>query len=171
MQKKITSHLLKGLIISIIPMILNLVGSDSNANPPQWLPWVSMSVLILGIILSCILFSNQQNNEVTFGNTFAHGFKTGAVTTCLMIIFTIIFLAMHPELKQLALNSAREKMTRENKFSDAEVEQAVAIAGKSFMIVVISSIVIQYLIVSVIASLIGAAIAKKKPSSALAQQP
>lgn len=171
MQQKPASHLLKGLIISIIPMILNMVGTSSNANTSQWVPWASLTALIIGIVVSCIMFSNQQNNEVSFGNTFAHGFKTGAVATCLMIIFTIIFLAMHPELKQMALDSAREKMTKENKFADTEIEQAVAIAGKSFTIVVISSIVIQYLIVSVLASVIGAGLAKKKPASALPQQP
>ena len=168
-QQKVTSHIVKGLAIGLILVALSLLGSFNGAEQPGWSKWLSNIILFGGIVAGCIIYSNQMNNNVTFGNVFVHGFKLGAVITCVMIVFTISFLMLNPDIKQVAMNAAREEMEKQNKMSEEEIESAIKIIGKFFYVFAIGGIAVVYLFISVIAALLGAAVSKKNPQTPFQQ--
>src|SRR4029077_15698586 len=111
MEKKVTSHITKGLIISLILIVLDLIDGFANIRLANWYRWIPLLVLAASLIWACISYGSQNNNNVTFGNVFGHGFKTRVVITCIMVLFTILsFTIIFPETKDAALDQARKQM-------------------------------------------------------------
>lgn len=110
------------------------------------------------------------NNQVTFGNVFAHGFKMSAVIAVILIIWSVLsILVIFPEIKEKAIETARQQMEDGGKMSESQIDQALEITRKFFMVFVIGGALLGTLIIGAIASLIGAGIAKKKPVNPLDQ--
>jgi NADH:ubiquinone oxidoreductase subunit 6 (subunit J) len=102
--------------------------------------------------------------NVTFGNVFADGFKTSAAVTAIMIVFTIISLKLlFPEMIDKALEQAQANMSKQNNMSEEQIETAMTMTKKFFIPFAIGGALIIYLLIGAIASLIGAAAAKKNP--------
>jgi amino acid transporter len=136
----------------------------------QNLGYISYLVLFIGVIWSCINYGNQMNNSVTFGNVFAHGFKTSAVVTVISIIFTVIFFLIFPEIKDKVFEVAREEMDKQPQLTDDQRDMVIETTKKFFFPIAIGSILLMYLIIGLIASLIGAAMTKKNPPSPFENQ-
>lgn len=162
MEKKVTSPVMKGLLIALILIIIGFVGRYANLQFEPWFAWVSYGLLIGGIIISCITYSNQMDHNVTFGNVFANGFKTTAVVTCLTILFMVILMLAMPEMKEEMLENARTQAAK-GPATEEQVEQSMQIFNKMFWVFIIGGILLAYLFMGCIASLIGAAVAKKNP--------
>ena len=90
MEKQITSHIVKGAILGGISILFSIIIYVFNLYTTQWLSWLSYAILIGGIIYGNVLFANQNDNNVTFGNIFAHGFKTTAVIIVITVLYTIL---------------------------------------------------------------------------------
>jgi hypothetical protein len=163
METKVTSPVIKGLIISLILIIISVVSYATDQSDASWNKWASNIILFGGIIASCIIYANQQNNNVTFGNVFADGFKTGAVITCIVLIFTLVFVMLKPEIKEMAMQKAREAMEKRNT-AEADTENALQMVDKGFYVFMIAGIIVVDLIIAAVAALIGAAVAKKNPN-------
>lgn len=163
MENKVTSHIVKGLVISLILLVISLVAHFSDQSQSTWAKWTPNILLFAGIIWACIIYSNQRNNNVTFGNVFAHGFKVSAVVAVFSIIFSVIFLLLMPEVKDKAIEVARQQMEEAGQMSSAQIEQAMSLTDRLFYVFLIGGILVLYLIIGCIAALIGAAIAKKNP--------
>ena len=163
-EKKITSHLIKGLIIGLILIVISIVaqftGLKRDSAPIQIL---STCILIGGLIWSCWYYGKQKDGFVTFGNVFGHGFKTTAVAAVIVIVFMIIFFLAFPEYKDEAMEEGRRKMEEQGKMSDEQIEQAISIGKRFFLPIAIGSILFFYALIGAVSSLIGAAITKKKP--------
>jgi hypothetical protein len=170
MEQKVTTPVVKGLIISLILIVLSLVAHYTDQSQSTWAKWLPMCILLGGIIYSCILFANQMDGNVTFGNVFANGFKTGAVITCLMVVFTVAFFLLDPSIKEQAMEAARTEMQKNDKMTDAEIEKSMSMVENFMYVGMIGGIIVIYLIISVIAALLGAAFAKKNPNPTPFQQ-
>lgn len=171
METKITTPAVKGTIIALLLIIFGLViyFTDQYANKSiQYLQYV---VLIGGIIWSCISYAKQLNGNVTFGNVFAHGFKTTAVVIVLIAIYTFIAMKfLFPDMAEKILTEARKSMEEKN-MSDEDISKALKLSRDYLMPFAIAGIILMFSIVGAISSLIGAAVAKKKPLDPFAQQP
>ena len=165
-EKKITSHLIKGLIIGLILIVISIVaqfaGLKRDSAPIQIL---STCILIGGIIWSCWYYGKQKDGFVTFGNVFGHGFKTTAVAAVIVVVFMIVFFLAFPEYKDEALEEGRRQMEEQGKMSDEQIDQAMSIGKRFFLPFAIGTIIFFYAVIGAISSLIGAAITKKKPLS------
>jgi hypothetical protein len=170
MENKVTSHLTKGLIISLVLIVISLIAQFTGNEQATWVSVVSYVLLFAGIIWACISYGKQMNNAVTFGNVFAHGFKTSAVIAVMVIIFTVIFFLIFPDIKDKAMVLAREKMEEQGNLSDDQIDTALNMTQKFFLPITIGSIMFVYLLVGLIASLIGAGITKKDPPTPFANQ-
>jgi amino acid transporter len=124
-----------------------------------------MCIYIAAIIWGVLLHGKEKDNAVTFGNLFAHGFKTAAVITCIMILYTVAFGYVFPELKEKMLEKAQEQMSSREGVTQAQIDAGMDMMKKSFMLFMILGLIFWYLLAGVIASLIGAAVAKKNPPS------
>jgi NADH:ubiquinone oxidoreductase subunit 6 (subunit J) len=169
METKVTTPVIKGVIISLILIVFSLALYFMGQSTNQGLSSLQYLIIVGGIIWGCINYSNQLHHNVTFGNVFAHGFKITAVITVIMIVYTIIALkVLFPDMVNTILDKTRESMAQKN-MSDEQTENAINLTKKFLVPFAIGGILIMFMIVGCISSLIGAAAAKKNPQGPFVQ--
>lgn len=168
-ETKIMSPQLKGLLIGLVIIVLGIAGYFSELAFSGWYNWAVNGVLLIAIIFACIHFANQKEGFVTFGNVFSHGFKVTVVATLILLVYTLLaFTVLFPEMKEKIFEMQQAEMEKQD--MDAEkLEQAMGFMKKFFMIFLVLGVIFGNLIFGCIASLIGAAVAKKKPLNPLDQ--
>ncbi|MEX6690048.1 DUF4199 domain-containing protein [Danxiaibacter flavus] len=173
MEKKVTTPVVKGIIITLILIVFGLVIYFTGNMQNKVLGSVQYAILCVGIIWACINYANQMDGYVTFGNIFAHGFKTTAVVIALLSVYTFLALKfIFPDMIDQALEQARKEMESKNQMSDEQIEKGLEIGRKYFVPFVIGGLVLFFAIIGAIGSAIGAAVAKKKPQDPFSvQQP
>jgi hypothetical protein len=162
MQQKVTSTTVKGFIIGLIMIVVSIIASFMELQANGYFQWVGYGIFLIGIILSINQYGKQINYNSTFGNYFAHGFKISALVTLMMIVFLVVFMTIFPEFKEKAMEEAKKGMAQKN-MSEEQMEQAINMTKKFFMVFLIGGALLGYLLFGAIASLIGAAITKKDP--------
>lgn len=166
METKVTTPVVKGVIITLILIVFGLVMYFAGQFENRALGSLQYVILVGGVIWGCIQYAQQMNGAVTFGNVFAHGFKTTAVVIVLLSIYTFItFKFIFPDIQEKIIESARQKMESENNLSDDQIQQALGMTRKFFIPFAIGGIIVLFGILGAIASLIGAAVAKKNPNA------
>ena len=164
MDNKITSHIVKGSILSGIVILMSIIVSVFNLYEVSWVNYITYAVMIGGLIYSCILFANENNNKVTFGNIFAHGFKTTSVIIVITVVYTFLSLKLlFPDMQDKILEISRKKMAENPQMTDDMIEQAISMTKKFFMPFAIGGTILGTGFMGAVASLIGAGIAKKNP--------
>ena len=172
MENKVTTPLVKGLIISLLLIVYSLIIILTGQITNKSLSYIQYIFLVAGVIIACTTFSKQMNSNVTFGNVFSHGFKTTAVIIIITIVFTLLsFKVLFPNMQDIIMRSAREDMERQGKMSDSDIDKAMGFATQYFITFAIAGIIFMFGIVGAISSLIGAAVAKKNPNNPFEQQP
>jgi hypothetical protein len=171
MEKKVTSPLVKALIISLLLAVLDIIAGFANFKYATWYRWVPAILLLVALIWACINYASQNNGNVTFGNTFAHGFKVSAVAACFSIIFVILSIYLiFPDTKDIVLEQSRKQMEEKGNLSEENINAALDITRKLFFPFAIGGALIGTIIIGTIGSLIGAAVAKKNPESSFENQ-
>ena len=168
MNNKKLSNLNAGLLLFLVMVVFTLIINMGGLQRNTQLSWISYLIIIGGIILIVIKYGKDMDNNVTFGNLFAYGFKTIAVTTILFIAFSLLFYMIFPEYKAQLLEISREnamqKATPDNR---EQLEKGIEMFQRFFWVAVIGGILISFAILGAIGSLIGAAIAKKEPNQGM----
>ncbi len=164
MEQKITSTTTKGIVISLVLIVFTLVTYFANIKANGPLQWVGYAFFIGGIIWSVNYFGKQSKYNCTFGNYFAHGFKVSAVVTVIMIIYLVLFIFLFPDFKENAISEARKSMLEKNNLTSDQIDQAIQMTRKFFMVFLIGGTLVAYLFFAAIAALIGAAVTKKEPN-------
>jgi hypothetical protein len=171
METKITTPVVKGIIITLILIVFGLIIYFTGQINNKVIGSIQYIFVVAGIIWACISYANQVNGNVTFGNVFAHGFKTTTVVIALMCVYTFLsFKFIFPEIQDKIIEQARENMESQSKMSDEQVSQALEMTRKFFIPFALGGIIIMFAIIGAISSLIGAAVAKKNPQSPFTQQ-
>jgi hypothetical protein len=172
METKITTPVIKGVIITLILIVYGLIIYFTNQIQNQVLSYLQYVIFLGGIIWSCVSYSKQMNANVTFGNVFAHGFKTSAVVTVLVAIYTVISMKfLFPEMVDKGMEIARQKMEASGKLSDSQIDQQLDFYKQHAVLLTLAGIIIFFAIVGLLSSLLGAAVAKKKPQGPFGNQP
>ncbi|HEY5462469.1 MAG TPA: DUF4199 domain-containing protein [Hanamia sp.] len=161
MEQKITSPATKGIVISLILIVLGLVTYFLDMSANKAMQWAGYIIFIAAIIWSVSSYGKQINYNSTFGNYFAHGFKVTAIVTLLMIIFTVIFIFLFPDIKEKGIETARKSMEAKGNMTSDQITQAISFTQKFFMVFVIGGTLVGYLFFGAVASLIGAGVTKK----------
>jgi len=159
-----------GATLSLILIVMSVVAYIAGVDQQTWYKWVSIIIFFGGIVYACMNYGKQLDGQVSFGNCFAYGFKTSAVITCFMLLFSVIFLLIFPEIKEKAMDAARKQMEERGGVTEDQIEAGIAFARKSFMLFLIVGVIFIYLIAGVIASLVGAGLTKKNPQSPFENQ-
>jgi NADH:ubiquinone oxidoreductase subunit 6 (subunit J) len=173
MEKKATTPIVKGVIITLLLIVFGLIIYFTNQIENTALSYFQYVILCVGIIWSCISYAKQMNGNVTFGNVFGHGFKTTAVIAALLAVYTFISVKfLFPDIVDKSLDIAKKKIEESNpNMSDEQMEQSLEVVRKFFVPFAIGGILLMYAIIGAISSLIGAAVAKKNPQGPFVQQP
>jgi hypothetical protein len=170
-ETKILSPQIKGIIISLIIIILGIAGYYSGLAFSGWYNWVVNGVMIVALIIACVHFANQKEGYVTFGKVFMHGFLTTIVITVILLVYTIIaFKVLFPDMQEKIFEMQTEALEKQGMDSE-KMEQAMNMMKKFFWPFMIMGIIFGNLIFGCIASLVGAAVAKKNKVNTLDQFP
>jgi NADH:ubiquinone oxidoreductase subunit 6 (subunit J) len=165
MEQKVTPVWMKALVICLISIVFTLVIYFAGQLQNRALGWVGNLIFFAGVIWSCIQYAKQMHANVTFGNVFAHGFKVSAAYAAIMAIYTIVAIKfIYPEIIDLSLDTARKEMEDRRKMTDEQITQALDITRRFFVVFGVAAVILFSAIVGAIASLIGAAVAKKNPN-------
>jgi len=171
MENKVTTPQVKGFVISLMLIIYGLIIYFADGMKHPELSYVQYAIFLAGIIWACTSYSKQMSANVSFGNLFAHGFKTTAVVTIIILIYTILaFKVLFPDMVDKSIEVTRQKMEAGGKASDSQIEQTVSMMKDHFTLFAVVGVIIGFAIMGAISSLIGAAIAKKKPQDPFGNQ-
>ena len=168
MEKKVTTHFTKGLIIGLIMVAIGLVFQVLDIYE-RWVQWATLGLYLIAIIWACVSYANDMEGNITFGKVFGHGFKTAAIVALIAIAAFAITYVIMPEIKDKAIEKAREEMVKNPKLTDEMIDQAIGITDKFFFIIGLASSLFTYAFMGLIGSLIGAGAAKKNPNSGMPQ--
>jgi hypothetical protein len=165
MEKQVTSHIVKGVILSTISIAIAVIVYVFNLYEMSALSYANYAIFLGGLIYGAILYANQNGNNVSFGNVFAHGFKTTAVVIVITTVYTFLAVKfLFPDMVDKTIEIARKKMSENPKMTDEMIEQAVAMTRKFFLPFAIGGTVIGTGILGAIGAAIGAGVAKKNPN-------
>lgn len=166
-QKPIT-HVMAGLIIGAIMIVFSLAIQFSGLDQTKGVPLIGYVIIIAGLILFINMYGKAMNNQVTFGNLFGYGFKATGILIIIMILFTLVFFLLFPDIKEKIFELTRKGMEDRN-MSEEQIEKGLGLWRKMFWVFTIGGILLVYAIVGAIGSLIGAAVTKKKPINPIDQ--
>jgi hypothetical protein len=168
MDNKVTSSVVKGLVISLALVVLSLIVMLAKMDQNRGIGGILIALYFGAIIWSGISYAKQMNGNVTFGGVFTHAFKTAAAVTAIMVVYTLISIKfISPETMEAALEQARNEMDNSN-ISDEQKETALNFTQKFLVPMAIGGTLLVYLITGVIAALISGAAAKKNPQDPFA---
>jgi ammonia channel protein AmtB len=169
-EQKIMSHFMKGVLISLVIIVLGIAGYIAGISMETWYSWTVNCLMFILIIAACIHYAKQKDGFVTFGNVFSHGFKTSAIIALIMVAYTLLsFNVIFPDMKTKALEVAQQRMESKGNMTDEQIETAMNFTKKYFLVFTVFAVMIFTLIFGLIASVIGAAAAKKKPVNPIDQ--
>ena len=158
------THIQYGLIISAIAILLSTLFYILHINTQKWTQWVGVVIMFVGVIISCIQYAKLSDGNVAFGNVFANGFKTTSIVALLTVLFGVLFVLIFPDIKEQALEQVRLDMEKQGQADDV-IDKAVSMTDKMFIVFMLAGGIFGTLFFGAIASLIGAAVAKKNPNA------
>ena len=172
METKITTHITKGVLIALIFIIYSLVGHVLNFDLESWFGWIATGIFIIAIIWSVVIYGNQMNNNVTFGNLFSHGFKVTAVVICITFVYTLLSVyVIFPDSIDRITRKGIETAIQQGKMTSDQAQQSSAMIKKITTVSLLAGSVVINAIIGALGSLIGAAVAKKNPQGPFGNQP
>lgn len=164
MEQTVTKPAIKGLLISLILIIIALATYFLDIKVQGPVQYVGYAIFIGGIIWSIISYGKQINHIATFGKYFSHGFKVAAIVTLVMIVYMVIFLFVFPDFKETAMAEAKKGMVAKGNLTPEQISQGLEMTRKFFTVFLIGATLVGYLFFGALAALIGAAVTKKEPN-------
>ncbi len=163
MKKKSSDFIGKGLILSLIIIVISLIGGFAHIQFETWFKWLPAIIEIIIIIVFCIQYGKQQTEGVTFGKVFGYGFKVSLVVSVMMVIYTLLsFYVIFPEFTDLSLQQARAAMEAKGTYTEDQIDQGMAMTKKFLQPLPLAIFAfIGSLFFTTIAALLGAAFTKK----------
>jgi Protein of unknown function (DUF4199) len=163
MEKKVTSHYVKGLVIGIAVVVIGILFQVFDIYE-RWVQWLVLGCYVASIIWVCYSFSVEKDGDVTFGSVFGHGFKTAALVAIIAIGGFILTTFLMPEVKEKIMSVARTEMEKNPQMTDEVVDKAMEFTSKYYFLFGVVGSLFSYAFFGGIASLIGAGVAKKNPN-------
>jgi uncharacterized protein DUF4199 len=165
MEKKVTTPVLAGLIISLILIAESLITYFTGSYLQDWAKYVGFGILVIGIIWAVINNAKEKSNDVTYGQLFGFGFKVAGVVTCITILYLLLSGVIFPDMKVKIMEFARQQALSKPGADADQVEKGLEMFENHYTLFLVIGVVFWYLIIGVVVSLIAAAIPKKNPQS------
>ncbi len=148
--------LLTGLVSIIFLFVVFAIGQESN----QAISWANSIIPIGGICLAHKAFKQSNAGFMSYGQCLGIGVLLTLVSGILSGIFNYVYRTfVDPDLTSRTVEAMRTKMEAGGNMSDAQIDQAVSLAGKfstgpiAFVIVIVSSVMMGLLLSLVIAAI------------------
>ncbi|MEI7736929.1 MAG: DUF4199 domain-containing protein [Ferruginibacter sp.] len=152
----------KGLITGAVMILISIAIYLAKKSYDNNLQYITYTVYIAGIIWTLVDFKKLTDGPVTFKTCFAEGFKYFVVVTFLMVIFTLVFILLHPELKEQMAENMRVAYKGAKDMMPSDIENRVAAAKKFFLPGYLMGAVLGYLVIGALGTLVTAGIISQK---------
>lgn len=136
----------KGLITALLMIVAALI-IDRAGNTDSRIQYFVYLIYGAGICWTLYAKSQQENSNGTFKEHFSTGFRCFIVITLLMVVFTIVFLKMHPEFAEQEAIATKEYYIQKGGKTPAELEELAITAKKRYPVLVISLSIFRYLLI------------------------
>lgn len=163
MEKKPTSAVTIGLLAALVLIVLALVVYFANLYTEKWAQYLGIIIFAVAVIWGVVNHGKETGYQATFGGLFGFGFKIVAVITCLMILYTIVSGYLFPDVKEKIMEQARNEAAKNPSADPNQIEQGMQMFERNYTMFLVLGLVFWYVISGAIASLIGAAVTKKRP--------
>lgn len=172
MNKNSSDIISKAILISLLLIVADLIGGFAHLRFSSWYRWVSTIVFIVALIVACVNWGKQKNDQVTFGKVFGYGFKISLLVMMVMIIYTAISIyVIFPEFKEELLVYTRTNMESKGSYTEDQIDKAVSNTREYFNVFAFIGTVFFSLLVGCIGSLLGAAFTKKSEPNVFQNNP
>ena len=149
-----------GLIVSIILIVVSLAIHFTSIAYESWVQYILALIHIVGIILMCVAYGNQQQGMVTFGKVFGKAFQMIALITVIMIAWGILSNYIFPEIKEHAMEVARAEMEKKGMEEDA-IDTSMNFVKSAYFVLVIGGMIFLFVFWGLLGALVGSLLAKK----------
>jgi len=161
------THIVYGFVTALAIIIVNLVLYVTGNAFNSWAQYVGYVPFLIGLILNANAFSKANEEGVTFGKLFASCYKACAIITLVVLAWSYIAFAIFPDMMDKGMEMARQKMSERGNISQEQMDQGMEMTRKYFKVFMAMGIIFGYMFVGAIFSLIGAGLAKKKPTTTM----
>lgn len=146
----------KGLVTGFLMIALSLFFYYGMKTPVQSpYQYAIYTVYTVGIIWSLITFNKRTENNTAFKAYFSEGFKTFIVVTLLMVIYTIVFYKLNPQIieNEVAINN--QLAIKEGNHTPAEIAANGKQMRSIFITMTTAIITIMYLFLGALITAVG----------------
>lgn len=155
------THLRFGFLAAAINFALLLTQYFTHTSSANiFFRILSLAVLVVAVVASCLRFSREMEHKASFGEVFGTGFRTTAAATVIFAALFMLFAQVMPGYKDAFIHDmiAMGPQADMPETHAAEFERL----KQAFPVTVLSGILMLYVLPGIVASVLGAALAKKK---------
>lgn len=167
----VQTHKTYGLLIALAMIIISVLLYVTDLTfKNQWMGMIGFIPYIIGVILNAQAYSKANDHHVTFGQVFSSSFKACAITTIVVIAWTLLSAYLiFPEMIDKMMEQSAEQMYANPEMTEQQIETALDVSRRFMIPLMIGTIMFGYMFSGAIFSLIGAAVAKKDPKPQIPQ--
>lgn len=141
-----------GLIVSGLMIATLLAGYYQTIPNAATAQLIAYGFYTAGIVATLLLHGSPVKG---FGGIFSTGFRCFIVITLVMVLFTYVFNALHPETAQQAAAVLKDSLRKANNRTPDEIERDVNLFRDGFATMVVSRTIFGYLMYGAIMTAIG----------------
>ena len=147
--------LLIGIITSLAMMAGLLVLDAEKENlAPQW-QYAIYGMYAAGITWTLLRYGRSDAYNGKFASAFNQGFRCFIIITLAMVVFTIVFLQLHPEYARQEAAAVAEYYMKQGDKTPEQIADLAARAKKQYPVTVVSLSIFRYLIVGALFTAAG----------------
>jgi len=155
----------KGLITGALMIVVSILIYLAKGNFDGNLQYIVYGLYVVGIVWTLFDFRKNAAGSPTFKEYFAQGFKCFIVVTLLMVLFTLIFILLHPELKEAMAANMQVELAKNKDMVPSDVNKTIATAKKVFLPAYLMGAVFSYLVIGTLITLIGSGFLSAKQNT------
>jgi len=144
--------LITGALMVLISMAIYMAKHDFD-NPLQY---VVYAVYVAGVLWTLFTFKKESEGKAGFKQYFAEGFKCFIVVTLLMVMFTLVFILLHPEMKEQMVSNMKIDYAKDKNLTPVDIDNRIDAAKKFFLPGFLMFATLSYLVIGTLISVIGA---------------
>jgi hypothetical protein len=173
MKKNSSDIMSKAILLALVLVVLDLIGGFAHLRFETWFRWIPTLVLAAALIVFCINYGKQQNNEVTYGKVFGYAFKIALFVSIFIFLYSLLSsYVIFPEMKDQLLEKARADMEAKGGLTEDQIDAGMAMTKKFIQPIPLAIFAfLGTLLFGTIAALLGAAFTKKSEPNVFQNNP
>ena len=153
-----------GIITGAAMIAFSLIIYKTKGNFDGNLPYITYAMYLGGIIWTLLNYKKNSAETPGFKRFFAEGFKCFVLVTFLMVVFTLVFILLHPELKEQMAVLMQAELAKNKDYTPVDIEKSITTAKKLFLPGYIMAVVFSYLAIGALVTALASVFLSKKSS-------